>query len=337
MVASPKVHNLAESPQQESSTAVRQPPSSRSGAAWTLAALLLVPFLWGYNWVVMKSALAYVGPFEFAAWRFVPAGLLLLGLLGLFARRRLTRLSWPLVWGGILQAGLNTALSLFALRQGPAGRSALLCYTMPFWVVVLGWPMLRERPGRNQAIALAAAGAGLALVFQGGLHAGAGAGGNAAAAVLATAAGLSWAWGAVVTRRLLVRERADALGVAAWQMLFGGLALWLAALLFPGRPTEWSPYLVFAVLYEVLPATAVAWVLWTALLRHVSAGVASLAILATPLVGLLASALQLGERPRGLEAVGLGLLVVALVLVGPLAVRQARSSTGSERADREVR
>jgi len=115
-------------------------------------------------------------------------------------------------------------------------------------------------------------------------------------------------------------------------MLFGGAALAVAALFVPGRPATWSPYLVFAVLYEILPATAVAWVLWTALLKHVSAGVASLAILATPLLGLLASALQLGERPRGLEAAGLVLLVVALVLVGPLAVRQARATAGPGRA-----
>ncbi len=317
MVASPKVHNLAHSPQQERS----QPADRRAGAAWALAALLLVPFLWGYNWVVMKRALAYVGPFELAAWRFVPAGLLLLALLALFARSRLTRPTWTLAWAGAIQTGLNTALSLFALRQGPAGRAALLCYTMPFWVVVLGWPVLRERPGRLQALALGAAGAGLALVFLGG----AGAAGNVRAAALATGSGLAWAVGAVLTRRLLVREQADPLGVAAWQMLFGGLGLWAAAALVPGRPAEWSPYLVFAVLYQILPATAVAWVLWTALLRHVSAGVASLAILATPLLGLLASALELRERPRGLEAAGLGLLVVALALVGPLAVRQARS------------
>ncbi len=307
---------MGEAPRRESTT---EGPG-RTGAAWTLAALLLVPFLWGYNWVVMKSALAYVGPFVFSAWRFVPAGVLLVGLLAILQRRRLPRPSWPLAWGGILQAGLNTALSMLALRQGPAGRAALLCYTMPFWVVGLAWPLLGEKPGRIQTLALAAAGAGLALVFLGG----AGAAGNVAAAALATGAGFSWALGAIVTRRLLVRERADALGVAAWQTLFGGLALWAAALLVHERPAEWAPYLVFAVIYEILPATAIAWVLWTALLRHVSAGVASLAILATPLVGLVASAAQLGERPRGLEAAGIVLLVVALVLVGPLAVRQAR-------------
>lgn len=289
--------------------------------AWpAVVALLLVPFIWGYNWVVMKSALSFIGPFEFAAWRFVPAGVLMLGSMAALRRPLLVRPLGQVAWAGILQAGVNTALSLFALRTGPAGRSALLCYTMPFWVVILGWPFLRERPGRVQTVALVTAAGGLTLVFLGG----SGAGGNLPAAALATGAGLAWAWGAVITRRLLVREHADTLAVAAWQNLFGGLALALAALFFPGRPTTWSPYLVFAVLYEILPATAVAWFLWTVLLKHVSAGVASLAILATPLMGLLASAAQLGERPHGLEAAGLGLLILALALVGPLAVRQAR-------------
>jgi drug/metabolite transporter (DMT)-like permease len=72
------------------------------------------------------------------------------------------------IWVGLLQTAGNTALSLWALRQGPAGRSALLCYTMPFWVVLLAWPTLSERPTQLQALALVAAGTGLALVFTGG-------------------------------------------------------------------------------------------------------------------------------------------------------------------------
>ena len=33
------------------------------------AALMLLTVIWGYNWVVMKSALQYAGPFQFAALR----------------------------------------------------------------------------------------------------------------------------------------------------------------------------------------------------------------------------------------------------------------------------
>jgi drug/metabolite transporter (DMT)-like permease len=312
-----KVYDLSGSPEHETPTA----PERRAGIAWpAVLALVLVPFLWGYNWVVMKSALAFIGPFQFAAWRFVPAAVLMLGFMAATRRPLLVRPLGAVAWVGILQTGLNTALALLALRQGPAGRSALLCYTMPFWVVGLGWLFLRERPGRVQGVALLTAAAGMALVFAGG----SGAGGNLAAAALATGSGLAWALGAVLTRRLLVRERVDTLAMAAWQNLFGGLALWVVAILVPERPATWSHYLVFAVAYEILPATAVAWLLWTALLKHVSAGVASLAILATPLLGLLASAVQLGERPRGMEAAGLVLLAAALLLVGPLAVRQAR-------------
>jgi drug/metabolite transporter (DMT)-like permease len=289
-----------------------------------LLALVVVPIIWGYNWVVMKSAMRYAGPFEFAAWRFVPAGLLLLGVMAVTRRPLAPRPLGGILWVGLLQTAGNVAFTQFALRSGPAGRTSLLCYTMPFWVVLLGWPILRERPGRLQWASVVLAGVGLGLVFV----AGSGTGGNLQAAVLAVCSGLSWGTGTILARRLLVREKVDALALTAWQMLFGGLALWIAALLVPGRPTDWSPYLVFAVLYEVLPATAVAWLLWTALLKYVDAGVASLAILAAPLLGLLGGALQLGERPRGMEAVGMALLFAALLLVGPLAIRQARAGRG---------
>ena len=32
-------------------------------------ALIILAFIWGYNWVVMKKVLAFCGPFDFAALR----------------------------------------------------------------------------------------------------------------------------------------------------------------------------------------------------------------------------------------------------------------------------
>jgi len=43
-------------------------------------------------------------------------------------------------------------------------------------------------------------------------------------------------------------------------------------------------------------------------------------------VGILSAAIELREIPRGLEALGMVLVVLSLVFVGPLAVRQVRSS-----------
>ncbi len=280
---------------------------------WT-AILIFVPVAWGYNWVVMKRALAYSGPFAFSAIRFVLASLCLFAALAVSKRPFKVRPIWGVIWAGLLQTGAQFGLAMWALLTGPAGRSAVLDYTMPFWVVLMAWPLLGERPSRVQWLATLVACIGLVLIY-----AASSGSGNANAAVLAVLAGLSWATGTVIARRLLTRSSMDPLALAAWQMLFGGLALLVAAVVAPGRPITWSPYFFFALFYTTIPATALAWLFWFALLQRTEAGLASLTVLATPVLGIVFSALELGEKPRGLEVVGMVFVAVALLIVGPLA------------------
>jgi drug/metabolite transporter (DMT)-like permease len=297
-----------------------EPVSPSRQGVWAVWILVVLPLIWGYNWVVMKRAMDYIGPFEFAAWRFLLGSAVLFLILAALRRPLRVRPLGPLALVGFFQYAANMGLVLWALRGGPAGRSALLNYAMPLWAVLLAWPLLKERPRRPQVIALGAALAGIVLLF-----AAKGTQGRHQAALLALASGLSWAIGAVLSRRLLSRSQADPMAVTAWQMLFGGAALAIAAFCVPGRPTQWTqPYFIFAFIWQVLPATALGWFLWTVLLKRVDAGVAGLAVLSAPLVGILASALELREIPRGLEALGMGLVVLALVFVGPMAVRQMR-------------
>lgn len=287
---------------------------------WAVLILIVLPLIWGYNWVVMKRAMDYIGPFEFAAWRFLLGSAVLFGILAALRRPLLIRPLGPAALVGFFQYAGNMGIVLWALQGGPAGRSALLNYAMPLWVVLIAWPLLKERPSRPQVLALGAATAGIILLF-----AAKGTQGRHEAAVLALVAGLSWAIGTVLAKRLLSRHQVDPMVLTAWQMLFGGTALAVAAFFVPGRPTQWTaPYFIFAFIWEVLPATALGWFLWTVLLKRVDAGVAGLAVLSAPVVGILAGAVELREIPRGLEAVGMGLMVLALVFVGPLAVRQVR-------------
>jgi len=284
-----------------------------------IAFLVFVPVAWGYNWVVMKRVLSYAGPFEFSAARFVLGSICLFAVLAVLSRPIRIRPLGAVFWAGLLQTGGNFGLLMWALTTGPAGRSALLCYTAPFWVVLLAWPALGERPSRLQWLAAAVACAGLALIFWSG-----GGGGSTRASVLATLGGLSWAGGTLIARRLLTKSSVDPLALTAWQMLFGGLALTAAALLAPGRGFVWSPYLFFAFAYSIIPASVVAWLFWFTFLQRTEAGVASLTILATPVVGIIFGALELGERPKGLELLGMALITLALLIIGPLAVRRHR-------------
>ncbi|WP_306598688.1 DMT family transporter [Geothrix sp. 21YS21S-2] len=289
---------------------------------WAVLLLAVLPLVFGYNWVVMKRVLDHVGPFEFAALRFILGAAVLFAVLA--ARRQPLALPHPgpVILVGLFQYTANIGLVLWALRGGPIGRAALLNYAMPLWVVLMAWPLLKERPTRPQWMALGAASMGITLLFvsrgiQGRTH----------AALLALLSGICWACATVLSKHLLSRLKMDPLLLTAWQMLAGGLVLAAVALLFPGRPTQWAaPYFIFALAWEVLPATAMAWFLWNVLLKRVDASVAGIVVLSAPLVGILSAAIELREIPRGLEALGMVLIVLSLVFVGPLAVRQVRSS-----------
>jgi drug/metabolite transporter (DMT)-like permease len=86
------------------------------------AAMVLMSVIWGYNWVVMKQVMRYVGPFDFSALR------TLIGALALFAvlavRRRSLRLVAPLptLWLGLLQTAAFTGMIQWALVSGGPAR-----------------------------------------------------------------------------------------------------------------------------------------------------------------------------------------------------------------------
>jgi drug/metabolite transporter (DMT)-like permease len=67
--------------------------------------------------------------------------------------------------------------------------------------------------------------------------------------------------------------------------------------------------------YTAVLATGVAWMLFYYALRRMPAGMVALGTLATPVIGVLAAWLQLGERPAPLEATGMVLIGTALAML----------------------
>ena len=144
------------------------------------------------------------------------------------------------------------------------------------------------------------------------------------------AGGFCWAASAVVVKRLQARHEVDILSLTTWQMLFGSLPLVLiAALTWQGGP-EWTTEFVLALAYNVILGNALAWFLWLFGLRRLSAGAAGIATLATPVIGVAAAWIQLGERPSAGEAAGMALIIGALAVVtarGLVAGRRAAPAT----------
>ncbi len=281
-----------------------------------LAALAFIAIVWGYNWVVLKQAMRESAPFEFLAWRFAVASVCLFGALAWRGRSLRLRHGPQVLVIGLLQTTATFALVGLALISGAAGKSAVLNYTMPFWVVLFAWPMLGERPSPAQWSALALALAGLLLLVQPGAR-------LEVPVLLAFASGIAWGVGVVFTKRLQVRERVDTLSLSAWQTLLGGAGLMVLALVVPAPRLEWTPYIVFAVLYNGVLVAAVCWFLWFWTLQRLDAGIASLGILSVPVLGTLFGVTLLGERLSTLEWGGIALIIGALALSGLAARRKA--------------
>ncbi len=276
-----------------------------------VSALLLLAVLWGYNWVVMKRALADVGPFQFGAMRTFFGGVCLFALL-LVMRRPLRIAELPtLILLGVLQTCGFTGLIIWALVEGGAGKTAVLTYTMPFWVMVLAWPMLGEKIRGTQWLAALASVTGLLLILDP-LHLGS----DLFSMGLAVLAGVSWALAVIIAKKLHHRApELDLLSLTAWQMLLGSLPLVAVALVVPAQPIHWTPYFTGGLLYNIIACNALAWLLWLYALQRLPAGVASMISLLTPVIGVLAAWWDLGERPSAMEAAGMLLIGSALVIL----------------------
>jgi drug/metabolite transporter (DMT)-like permease len=121
----------------------------------------------------------------------------------------------------------------------------------------------------------------------------------------------------VVTQALMRRHegRIDTLALTAWQLGIGGAVLTLLAFVVPEAPLHWTTSLVLALIYNVGPASAVAFLLWFMLQQRIEANVLSLIVLIVPLVGIAAGWLQLGERPSGPDAVGMALILAGIAVM----------------------
>ncbi len=274
-------------------------------------ALILLSVLWGYNWVVMKYALLDAGAFQFGAMRTFLGALCLMLVMWVMKKPLKPKELPMLIVLGVLQTCGFTGLIIWALVHGGAGKTAVLTYTMPFWVMVLAWPLLGEKIRGIQWLAVFSSLLGLIIIFDP-LHLG----GDFFSMSLAVMGGVFWALAVIVAKKLHHRApHLDLISLTAWQMFFGSLPLVAVALIVDAPPIHWSPRLFAAIGFNAILCNALAWLLWLYALQRLAAGVASMTSMLAPLIGVLAAWVHLGEEPSVLEIVGMLLIGLALVLI----------------------
>ena len=264
------------------------------------SSLLLVGTLalvWGCNWPVMKLGVTEIAPLTFRASTiaFAGIGLLLASRLSGESLRIPRRMWSKVIIMGLFNIGGWNALILFGVQQLPAGRSAILAFTMPVWAVLLSKALLHEPLSRRKLIGMLFGMAGMALLL-----------GEA-----------SWAFGTVLLRRWKLALPQNTL--TGWMMVIGWVPIVLVAPLLDPHAlaslAAMSSVGWFAVLYNIFLAGTLAHWAWFRMARTLPVAVSSLSSLPVPVVGVLSGMVILGERPGAAELVALGLVLVALVAV----------------------
>jgi drug/metabolite transporter (DMT)-like permease len=287
--------------------------TSTHTSAAALIPVAVLTLVWGCNWPVLKMGVSQFEPLTFRSVTlpFAALGMLTVARLSGDAIR-VPRTLWPKVaalaffnitgWNGLV---------LFGLAQLPAGRSAIIAYTMPVWSVLFSLALLDEPLSKRKMVGIALGMLGMALLLGDDIrHLER----TPVAALLILGAAVAWAFGTVLLRKWKPPLPQNTL--SGWMMLSGWVPLAIAAPFFATEPlpaptaSGW-----FALLYNIFLAGTLAHWAWFTLARTLPVAISSMSSLPVPIVGVFSGMLVLGERPGTGEWAALALVVAALVAV----------------------
>lgn len=249
--------------------------------------LLILIIVWALSWPVSKIGFGYISPLWFGTLRIIISLVVIVGLL--LVRRQLfwpKPADWPLILSlGIFQMGIFMVLINLGLAHVPAGRSAILTYTTPLWVVPIAVFWFKESWSIFKLIGLLLGVFGLILLFspwEVNWHDRNALVGNA----LLISAAISWAIAILAAR--YSRWHSTPLLLLPWQLLIALVIVLVTAILFEPKPTvHWNLTLLATLFYTGIFATAFGY--WSAITvsKQLPATTTSLAMLGVPICGLL--------------------------------------------------
>ena len=276
-----------------------------------LRALAAIWLIWGFNWVVMKTANNYFPPILFVTWRF-GTGALILAAIAYWRKIPLPQpklLPWIFL-SGVLQIVLCSVASQIGMKTISAGMACVLSYTAPLWTAILAHFMLDEKLTRRKLAGIFSALIGLYILM--GLQ---GVDDLSAAFIIIFGAACAAAAYIIVKLKL---SKCDMVQMTTWQMIFGAVTLITYSTIFPQGEIVWCLNSVLCVIYNGALASAVAFLLWNYVLTHIEASTAAIATLVAPVVGVLSGVIFLGEPFTVYIISGMVLIFAGIILVANL-------------------
>lgn len=295
---------------------------NRVSPIWIWINLILVWACWGTTYLALKIGVKDLPPFLFSGSRITLAGLILISVF-YFLKGRVwlkTKEIWPIWASGFFLFVGGNGLCTWAEKTVESGLASVLVATTPLWLSLFDslWPG-GERLGSLKWIGLFVGFAGVCLILLD--HSGDTSllewenweEGN----LMALGSAFSWAIGSIIQRRLV--PKIDAIQIAGWQMLLGGLSLWaLGFLIGEGSQMGWAnltPRAIGAFFYLLFIGSLLGFVAYVWLLQHTTPAVASTYGYVNPVVAVWVGWALDGEMPGWIIFPAMGLILFAVFMV----------------------
>lgn len=260
-----------------------------------LSLFAFIVLSWGLAWPVNKIGLSYMSPLWYTAIRLVVGMLTMTALVIAMKKFTLpTRKDIPLIAViGLLQISIYILLTNVGLAYLPAGRSSLLAYTTPIWVMPAATFFFHEKTNWLKwcGFGLSIAGLGILLspwdinwndsdvIF---------------GSSMLLLASLCWAISILCVRYMHWSK--SPLELIPWQLLAGAVPIVLYAWLKePNIHVTWNASLVLSLIYTGFLVTGLSYWSGVVINKELPASVLSLGFLAVPVFSLLISALFMHE------------------------------------------
>ena len=285
--------------------------------------LLSVALIWGTNFSIIKIIYNYLNPLAFSAVRMTIATLTMVSILRLRGvRLKIDRRDIPSLIGlGIMSNAGYQMFFVLGLAQTRAGNAGLLLSLTPIFAYIAGIALKQERFNRRVlgGIFLSTLGVATIVLFGGDEISFAG---SWIGDLMIVAAAFCWGWYTGAATSLL--RRYGTLEITVLAMVFGVAILlpftvpWLLE-----QPwSEVPPWAWIGVAGSAWLAIVYSYFVWSYAIKTI--GVARTAVFGnlTPIVGMLAAWVLLGERP----VIG-QIISILLILMGILIVRSQKAES----------
>jgi len=269
---------------------------------------VLVAFIWGINFSVIKLGLTSLDPFILSGMRFLLCALPLV----FFIKRPNVPLKYIVSYGLLFGVGLWGIVSLGIHFGISAGMASLVLQMSAFFTVILASLILNECIDLSQKFAFAIAALGLTLIIcvtDGSV--------STLGLVLVLLGALSMSFTNIIIKKSGTK---NVFSFMVWASIFSPIPLFALAYLtqgevvFTGFFENLDNMAIFSILFQVYPTTLLGYWIWNSLLhKYPASSVAPMGLL-VPIFGLAGSYFIFLEEIGLIKIIASVLIVIALLV-----------------------